>query len=146
MEHASVFLINLSFSLGLALLLGLLAKRLHLSPVLGYLLAGIALGPRTPGFVGDVKMARDFAEIGIVLLMFGVGLHFNFNDLLAVRRIAVPGSIVQILIASALGMIVSLSLGAETATALVIGLAVAVASTVVLMRLLMDNDLLQTSV
>jgi CPA2 family monovalent cation:H+ antiporter-2 len=144
MEHASVFLINLSFSLSLALVLGVLAKRLRLSPIIGYLLVGIALGPHTPGFVADAEMARDFAEVGIILLMFGVGLHFNFNDLLAVRKIAIPGSIGQILISLALGMMVGLLFGMEAGAALVIGLAISVASTVVLVRVLVDNDLVQS--
>jgi monovalent cation:H+ antiporter-2, CPA2 family len=144
MEHAPEFLINLSFSLILALVLGVLAKRLRLSPIIGYLLAGIALGPHTPGFVADVKMAHDLAEVGIILLMFGVGLHFNFNDLLAVKRIAIPGSITQILVASALGMMVALSFGMGAAASLVIGFAISVASTVVLVRVLQENDLLQS--
>ena len=144
MEHAPEFLINLSFSLTLALVLGVLAKRLRLSPIIGYLLAGIALGPHTPGFVADVKMAHDLAEVGIILLMFGVGLHFNFNDLLAVKRIAIPGSITQILVASALGMMVALSFGMGATASLVIGFAISVASTVVLVRVLQENDLLQS--
>jgi len=144
MEHASLFLLNLSISLTLALLLGVLAKRLRLSPIIGYLLAGIGLGPYTPGFVADVKMANDFAQVGIILLMFGVGLHFHFGDLLAVRRIAVPGSIGQILVAWALGAAVTFSLGMGTAASLVLGMAVSVASTVVLVRVLSDQDLLET--
>jgi CPA2 family monovalent cation:H+ antiporter-2 len=129
----------------LALALGLLTQRLRLSPIIGYLLAGIALGPRTPGFVADPKMAHDFAEIGVILLMFGVGLHFNVNDLLAVKKIAIPGSVGQILVASALGTIVVLSFGMGTGAGIVLGIAISVASTVVLIRVLSDNDLLQTS-
>jgi len=91
MQGALGFLINLSVSLGLALVLGLLTQRLRLSPIVGYLLAGIVVGPHTPGFVGDPQMAHDLAEVGVILLMFGVGLHFNFNDLLAVKGIAIPG-------------------------------------------------------
>ena len=144
MEHVSAFLLNLSISLSLALVLGVLAKRIRLSPIIGYLLAGIALGPHTPGFVADAKMANDFAEVGIILLMFGVGLHFNFSDLLAVRKIAIPGSIGQILVAWVLGMLLGLLLGMEPAASLVIGLAVSVASTVVLVRVLVDNDLLES--
>jgi monovalent cation:H+ antiporter-2, CPA2 family len=145
MENGLGFLVNLSVSLVLALILGLFTQRLRLSPIIGYLLAGIALGPRTPGFVADPKMAHDFAELGVILLMFGVGLHFNFNDLLAVRRIAIPGSLGQILVASALGTIAALSFGLGPAAGLVIGIAISVASTVVLVRVLMDNNLLQTS-
>jgi len=129
----------------LALGLGLLTQRLRLSPIVGYLLAGIVLGPRTPGFVADPKMAHDFAEVGVILLMFGVGLHFNFNDLLSVRRIAIPGSIGQILVASVLGTMVVLLFGMGVGKGIVLGIAVSVASTVVLIRVLSDNDLLQTS-
>jgi monovalent cation:H+ antiporter-2, CPA2 family len=145
MENGAGFLVNLSVSLVLALILGLFTQRLRLSPIIGYLLAGIAIGPHTPGFVADPKMAHDFAELGVILLMFGVGLHFNFNDLLAVRRIAIPGSLGQIVVASALGTIAALSFGLGPAAALVIGIAISVASTVVLVRVLMDHDLLQTS-
>jgi CPA2 family monovalent cation:H+ antiporter-2 len=144
MQGTLGFLVNLSVSLGLALAFGLLTQRLRLSPIVGYLLAGIVVGPHTPGFVGDPKMAHDLAEVGVILLMFGVGLHFNFNDLLAVRRIAIPGSIGQILVASILGMMVALSFGMEAGASLVIGFAISVASTVVLVRGLADNDLLQS--
>jgi len=144
MEGTSGFIVNLSVSLGLALVLGVLTQRLRLSPIVGYLLAGIVVGPHTPGFVGDPKMAHDLAEVGVILLMFGVGLHFNFNDLLAVRRIAIPGSIVQILVASTLGTIAALSFGMQAGAGLVIGIAISVASTVVLVRVLEDNDLLQS--
>jgi CPA2 family monovalent cation:H+ antiporter-2 len=145
MQSGLGFLINLSVSLVLALVLGLIAQRLRLSPIIGYLLAGIAIGPHSPGFVADPKMAHDFAELGVILLMFGVGLHFDFKDLLAVKRIAIPGSAVQTLVASTLGTIVGLSFGLGVGAALVIGIAISVASTVVLVRALMDNDLLQTS-
>ncbi|RPJ10884.1 MAG: hypothetical protein EHM36_02570, partial [Deltaproteobacteria bacterium] len=145
MQHGFGFLVNLSVSFGLALVLGLITRRLHLSPIVGYLLAGIALGPHTPGFVADPKMAHDFAEVGVILLMFGVGLHFDFNDLLAVRRIAIPGSIGQILAASVLGTMAAVSFGMGLGAGLVIGLAISVASTVVLVRVLADHDLLQTN-
>jgi len=144
MQNSFGFLVNLSASLVLALVLGLLTQRLRLSPIVGYLLAGIALGPRSPGFVADMKTAHDFAEIGVILLMFGVGLHFKFKDLFAVRKIAVPGSFGQTLVASVLGTIAGLSFGLETGAALLIGIAISVASTVVLVRGLADNDLLQT--
>lgn len=135
----------MSASLGLALVLGLFTQRLRLSPIVGYLLAGIALGPSTPGFVADPKMARDLAEVGVILLMFGVGLNFNFTALLAVRRIAIPGSLGQILVASTLGTLAALLSGMEAGAALTIGLAISVASTVVLFRVLVDNDLLQSN-
>jgi CPA2 family monovalent cation:H+ antiporter-2 len=138
-------LINLSVSLVLALVLGLITQRLRLSPIIGYLLAGIALGPHTPGFEADPKLATELAEIGVVLLMFGVGLHFNVSDLLAVRRIALPGTAGQILVATVLGTLVALVADFGIGAGLVIGIAISVASTVVLVRLLMDNDILHTT-
>jgi CPA2 family monovalent cation:H+ antiporter-2 len=138
-------LINLSVSLVLALVLGLLTRRLRLSPIVGYLLAGVALGPQTPGFVADPKMAAELAEIGVVLLMFGVGLHFDLRDLLAVRRIALPGAGGQILVATTLGILAALLAGLEPGAGLVIGVAVSVASTVVLIRVLLDYDALHTT-
>jgi len=145
MQDGLGFLVNLSVSLVLALVLGLSAQRLRLSPIIGYLLAGIALGPRTPGFVADPKMAHDFAEIGVILIMFGVGMHLNFRDLLAVRRIAIPGCIGQVLAASALGTMVAVSFGTGAGSGIVLGISISVASTVVVIRVLTDNDLLQTS-
>ena len=114
-------LINLSVSLVLALVLGLITQRLRLSPIVGYLLAGVALGPQTPGFVADPKMAAELAEIGVVLLMFGVGMHFDLRDLLAVRRIALPGAGGQILVATALGLLAALLAGLGVGAGLVIG-------------------------
>jgi CPA2 family monovalent cation:H+ antiporter-2 len=145
MDHDLGLLVNLSVSLVLALLLGLITQHLRLSPIVGYLLAGIALGPQTPGFVADPKMAAQLAEIGVVLLMFGVGMHFNVGELLAVRRIAVPGAVGQILAATALGLISVLAFGGAVASGFVLGLAISVASTVVLVRVLMDNDALHTT-
>jgi CPA2 family monovalent cation:H+ antiporter-2 len=144
MEKELGLLVNLSVSLGLALVLGLITERLRLSSIVGYLLTGIVLGPQTPGFVADAKMAHDFAEIGVILLMFGVGLHFDLKSLLAVKRIAVPGAMGQILVASLLGTVSMLLFGWPAGTGLVIGVAISVASTVVLVRMLMDNDLLHT--
>lgn len=138
-------LINLSVSLVLALVLGLITHRLRLSPIVGYLLAGVALGPKTPGFVADPELAKQLAELGVVLLMFGVGMHFDLSELLAVRRIALPGAIGQILAATALGLVAALVAGLTPAAGLVIGVAISVASTVVLIRVLMDNDLLHTA-
>ena len=145
MQDGLGFLVNLSVTLVLALVLGLITQRLRLSPIIGYLLAGIALGPYTPGFVADPQMAHDFAEVGVILLMFGVGLHFNFNDLLGVRRIAIPGCVGQILVASALGTMFAISFGIGAGAGIVLGIAISVASTVVLIRNLADNDLLQTN-
>src|SRR5687767_9758654 len=103
MPHNIDLITTIAVSLGLAMVLGLIAMRLKMPPIVGYLLAGIVIGPATPGFVADVDLARQLAEIGIMLLMFGVGLHFSLNDLLAVRKIAVPGALVQMLAATGLG-------------------------------------------
>jgi CPA2 family monovalent cation:H+ antiporter-2 len=137
-------LINLSVSLVLALGLGLVTDRLRLSPIVGYLLAGVILGPQTPGFVADAAMAAQFAEIGVVLLMFGVGLHFNLGDLWAVRRVALPGAVGQIVVATALGAAIACAFGSTLAEGLLIGVAISVASTVVLTRVLVDNHVLET--
>lgn len=144
MHGEYALLINLTASLVLALVCGLITQRLHLSPIVGYLIAGIALGKHTPGFRADEALAAQLAEIGVILLMFGVGLHFNLGDLLAVRRIALPGAVGQITVATLLGAGVMLMAGQGLATGLVVGVAVSVASTVVLIRVLMDNDVLQT--
>jgi len=122
----------------------LLAVLLRLPALVGYLLAGIIIGPSTPGFVADVDLAQQLAEIGVMLLMFGVGLHFSFTDLLAVRRIAVPGAIVQMLVATSLGAGVALLWGWSIGGALVFGLALSVASTVVLLRALEGRGALDT--
>lgn len=125
-------------------MLGIITHRLKLSPIVGYLLAGVAIGPHTPGFRGDTVIAAQLAEIGVMLLMFGVGLHFHLGDLLAVRRVAVPGAIVQSLVATLLGLVVAMAFGWQLRSGLVLGMAMAVASTVVLLRVLMDNRLLDT--
>src|SRR5215212_4670798 len=144
MPHELALLINLSISLVAALVLGLITERLRLSPIVGYLLAGILLGPQTPGIAADPQMATQFAEIGVVLLMFGVGLHFDLKDLWRVRKIALRGAFGQILVATLLGTIAMMSLGFTTSEGVIVGIAVSVASTVVLTRGLSDNDLLQT--
>src|SRR5687767_15301034 len=105
MHDETAILVNLSVCLAAALLLGYVTQRLKLSPIVGYLLAGIAVGPQTPGFVANQETAAQLAEIGVVLLMFGVGLHFNLSDLLAVRRVALPGALGQVTAATVLGMI-----------------------------------------
>ena len=127
-----------------AWLLGLLTQRLHLSPIVGYLLAGVLIGPHTPGFVGDAHIAHQLAEVGVILLMFGVGLHFHLKDLLAVKSVAIPGAIGQSLVATVLAIAVFGAVGIPLKTGAVIGMAMAVASTVVLMRVLMDADMLST--
>ncbi|MBL8535399.1 MAG: Kef family K(+) transporter [Betaproteobacteria bacterium] len=136
MTHSMPLISTIAASLGLAMVLGFVAARLSMPPLVGYLLAGVALGPATPGFVADVELAGQLAEIGVMLLMFGVGLHFSLDDLLAVKRIAVPGAIVQIAAATALGAVTALWWGWTSGGALVFGLALSVASTVVLLRAL----------
>lgn len=128
-----------------AWVLGLVTQRLGLSPIVGYLLAGVVIGPHTPGFVGDVNLAQQLAEVGVILLMFGVGLHFHLKDLLAVRRVAVPGAIGQSLVATLATFAVFYVLGWPLKSTLVLGMAMAVASTVVLLRVLMDRKMLGTS-
>ncbi len=128
-----------------AWVLGLITHRLGLSPIVGYLLAGIAIGPHTPGFAGDVALAHQLAEIGVILLMFGVGLHFKIKDLVAVRSIAVPGAIGQSLIATVATVAVFHFFGWSMRSGIVLGIAMSVASTVVLLRVLMDRRMLHTS-
>jgi CPA2 family monovalent cation:H+ antiporter-2 len=128
----------------LAFIFGALANRLRLPPLIGYLVAGIAVGPFTPGIVADANLAQELAEIGVILLMFGVGLHFSLKDLLAVKAIAIPGAIVQIFIATLLGMGLAWGLGWTTGEGLIFGLALSVASTVVLLTALQERRLLET--
>src|SRR6476660_7734902 len=125
----------------LAFVFGAIANRLRLSPLVGYLVAGVLIGPVTPGYVADQHLAPELAEIGVILLMFGVGLHFSLKDLLSVRAIAVPGAIGQIALATLLGMALAWWIGWPVATGLVFGLALSVASTVVLLRALQDRHL-----
>jgi monovalent cation:H+ antiporter-2, CPA2 family len=127
-----------------AVILGYITQRLRLSPIVGYLLAGIIVGPHTPGFVADLALAEQLAEIGVVLLMFGVGLQFHIEDLLAVRKVAIPGAIVQSLAATALGAAVAYFGGWSLPSGVVFGIALSVASTVVLVRVLSDNRQLHT--
>ncbi|RIK76445.1 MAG: sodium:proton exchanger, partial [Planctomycetota bacterium] len=127
-----------------AWVLGLLTQRLGFSPIVGYLLAGVAVGPRTPGFIADVHLAHQLAEVGVILLMFGVGLHFHVKDLLAVKSVAIPGAVGQSLVATVLGMAAFTAFGLSPTTSAVLGMAMAVASTVVLMRVLMDADKLES--
>jgi len=136
MLHETALVATVAGGLGLAFVFGLLAVRLKLPAIVGYLLAGVALSPFTPGFVADTGLAAQLAEIGIILLMFGVGLHFSIQDLLAVRRIAIPGAVVQILAATGLGALVSHLWGWSWTTGLVFGLSLSIASTVVLLRAL----------
>lgn len=123
---------------------GLVTQRMGLSPIVGYLLAGVAIGPNSPGFTGDLHVAQQLAEVGVILMMFGVGLHFHWKDLLAVKNVAVPGAVVQSAAATAVSMLIFTALGLPLKTGAVIGMAMAVASTVVLMRVLMDANSLNT--
>lgn len=135
---------TLVIGLGAAFAGGMLASKLRLSPIVGYLLAGIVIGPFTPGFVGDTHVASQLAEIGIVLLMFGVGLHFSFKDLMAVKGIALPGAIVQMITATFLGIWVAYIWGWRFESGLLFGLALSVASTVVLLRALEERRVLHS--
>ncbi len=144
MPHSFPLITTLAAALGLALVLGFVAARLKLPALVGYLLAGVVIGPATPGFVADVGLAQQLAEIGVMLLMFGVGLHLSLDDLLAVRRIALPGAVVQIVVATALGATVAVLWGWSVGAGLVFGLALSVASTVVLIRALESQGALES--
>ena len=144
MPHDTPLIALLAVGLVLAFVLGTLAHRLKLSPIVGYLLAGILVGPFTPGFVADPSLAMELSEIGVILLMFGVGLHFSVEDLLEVKAIAIPGAIVQIATATVLGWGLAWFMGWPTLHGLVFGLALSVASTVVLLRAMEDRRLLET--
>lgn len=143
--HQGASLINtIAAALGLALIFGFAAARLRLPALVGYLLAGVIIGPFTPGFVADADIAAQLAEIGVMLLMFGVGLHFSLDDLLAVRKIALPGALVQIVAATLMGAGLATLWGWNLGAALVFGLALSVASTVVLLRALENLGLLDS--
>src|SRR5688500_9668263 len=137
-------ILTLTGGLSVALLLGYLTRRIGLSPIVGYLIAGLVVGPYTPGFVADARIAEQLAEVGVILLMFGVGLQFHVDELLAVRRVALPGALAASGVAAALGMLLARAFGWEWAGAVVFGLALGVASTVVLVRVLSDNNHLHT--
>lgn len=136
MLHHTPLITTIAAALGLALIMGFIAARLKLPALVGYLLAGILIGPFTPGFVADTQLAGELAEIGVMLLMFGVGLHFSLDDLMLVRKIAIPGAIIQIVVATGLGAGLATWWGWDIGAALVFGLALSVASTVVLLRAL----------
>lgn len=140
MHHEMIM--TLTVGLAAALVLGFITQKLKLSPIVGYLLAGLALGPYTPSFVAHQDSAKQFAEMGVILLMFGVGLHFHLKELLAVKRVALPGAIAQSTVATGLGYLAAKAMGWSGSAGLVFGLAISVASTVVLLRVLADaNDL-----
>ena len=142
--HAGPLIAILCAGFVLAFAMGAVAHRLRVSPLIGYLLAGVVIGPFTPGFVADQNLANELAEIGVILLMFGVGLHFSLKDLLSVKTVAVPGAVVQIGIATALGAGLGMALGWTLMAGLIFGLALSVASTVVLLRALQERRLVQT--
>ncbi|MEI9419983.1 cation:proton antiporter [Mesorhizobium sp. Cs1299R1N1] len=144
MPHDTPLIATIVAGLGLAFVFGALANRFRVPPLVGYLVAGVLVGPNTPGFVADAGLANELAEIGVILLMFGVGLHFSLKDLLSVRAIAVPGAIVQIGFATALGAGLSWMLGWSMGAGVVFGLALSVASTVVLLRALQERRLIET--
>lgn len=142
--HDFDLILTLTSGLSAALALGYITHRLSLSPIVGYLLAGIVIGPATPGFVANKELAAQMAEIGVILLMFGVGLHFHVNDLLTVRKIAIPGAVGQSLVATLIGGALGYVLGWGWPAGLVFGMAVSIASTVVMLRVLADNNRLHT--
>src|ERR1700741_2212569 len=142
MDHNLPLIMTVASGFGLALIFGFIAERLRIPALVGYRFAGIVLSPFTPGIVGDVAIASQLAEMGVMLLMFGVGLHFSLDDLLSVRRIALPGAITQIAVATALGMAVAVFWGWSVGAGLVFGLALSVASTVVLLKALESRGLI----
>jgi CPA2 family monovalent cation:H+ antiporter-2 len=144
MEHNVTLITTITAGFGLALILGFIAERLKLSALVGYLVAGILIGPATPGFVADAHIASQLSEIGVMLLMFGVGLHFSIEDLMSVKRIAIPGAIVQMTIATLLGMYVSSAWGWTFGEGLVFGLSLSCASTVVLLKALESRNLMKS--
>jgi CPA2 family monovalent cation:H+ antiporter-2 len=144
LEHGGELITTIALGLSVAFVAGFVARRLHLPPIVGYLLAGVALGPFTPGLFADQDIATELAEIGVILLMFGVGIHFSFRDLLAVRGIAIPGAVVQITVATLLGIGLAMLIGWGVAAGVVLGLSLSVASTVVLLRALIQRNALDT--
>ena len=144
MPHHTPLIATIVAALVVAFFMGALAHRLRISPIAGYLVAGVIVGPFTPGIVAHSGLANELAEIGVILLMFGVGLHFSLRDLLAVKRIAVPGALVQIAVATLLGMAMAWTMGWSLLAGFVFGLALSVASTVVLLRALQSRDLVDS--
>jgi monovalent cation:H+ antiporter-2, CPA2 family len=143
--HDYPLITTMAAAFTVAWIFGLITQKLRMSPIVGYLLAGVVIGPFTPGFVGDAALAPQLAEIGVILLMFGVGLHFHLKDLLAVGNIAIPGAIGQSVLATLLGLVIASAFGMPFKFGLVLGIATAVASTVVLIRGLSDNKMLHTT-
>jgi CPA2 family monovalent cation:H+ antiporter-2 len=143
--HEIPLITTIALALSAALLFGLIARRLGLSPIVGYLIAGVLIGPYTPGVVGDAKIASELAEIGVILLMFGVGLHFSLKDLLAVRALAIPGALAQSTAATFACMALAVAIGWSWQSGLILGIAVSVASTVVMLRALLDHGIVETA-
>jgi len=146
MAHSNSLIVTLVAGFVLAFLFGMAALRLRLSPLVGYLAAGVLVGPFTPGYVADHSMANQFAELGVILLMFGVGLHFSPQDLIRVRRVAVPGALLQIVLATGLGLTLRGLLGLSLLEALLLGFSLSVASTVVVLRTLEDRKEMKSEV
>lgn len=144
MPHATPLIATLVAGICLAFVAGLVAHRFRLPPIAGYLMAGVVIGPFTPGFVADQKLANELAEIGVILLMFGVGLHFSLKDLLSVRAIAIPGALGQIAVATVFGLLLALAMGWSAGSGFVFGLSLSVASTVVLLRALQERRMVET--
>ena len=144
MNHNISLITTIAAGFSVALILGLIAERIKIPALVGYLIAGIIIGPATPGFVADTHIAAQLSEIGVMLLMFGVGLHFSINDLLSVKRIAITGAVVQMALATGLGMLVAHWWGWSWGSGLVFGLSLSCASTVVLLKAIEAKDLLQT--
>ncbi len=143
--HDVPLIATIAVSLAFAFVGGMLAARLRLPPLVGYLLAGIVVGPFTPGFVADAHLAQQLAEIGVILLMFGVGIHFSIRDLIAVRGMALPGAFTQVVVASALGAGLAMAWGWSLGAGIIFGLSLSVASTVVLLRALEDRNMIKSS-
>lgn len=146
MDHETALITTIVSGLVLAFIFGFTAQKLRLSPLVGYLLAGILIGPHTPGFIGDTVIAQQMAEIGIILLMFGVGMHFSLRDLKSVQAIALPGAIVQMGVATILGMLLGRMAGFPLIESLIFGFALSAASTVVLLRALEDRNELDSKI
>ncbi|TBR29377.1 MAG: cation transporter, partial [Reyranella sp.] len=145
MHHEAALISTIAVGFVLAFGFGYVADRLRLPPLVGYLVAGILIGPYTPGFVADAGLSAQLAEVGVILLMFGVGLHFSASDLLAVKGIAIPGAIGQIVLATLLGIGMCSLWGWSFGTGLVVGLSLSVASTVVLLKALEERNLIDSA-
>ena len=145
MPHGTPLITLMSAGLGLAVVFGMIAARLQLSPLVGYLIAGVVIGSFTPDYIADAHLASELAEMGVIRLMFGVGLHFSLADLMSVRKVALPGAIAQIAVATLLGLGMGYAMGWSVEAGIVFGLALSVASTVVLLRALQERHVMHTN-